>query len=448
MQTLISSRLDLLEKSSKWNYRSACFRRLMWAQILGAAMALIPIAGILAYFDTGRDFAVAICGCCLILIGSSTVLCNAAASMVAICSLVKSYLELRRICRLAEATEASTSAVSSLRQARRFAGQQATGVSFSLVFSLLLVPASFFGISAAWQAEYNMLDVACFFIQAFDALGNAVAVLLLSGSHRMSKAEVRLRGRCCKTGTRENVPQNSPLHLEIDSTWSRKVEELSMRGMTLRSLLQFYQEKLPSMPDWTYVPIEHKTRDVVRRAIIPLTSQEECAFAVSAFNRDGPRRAQVMVTHNWGNSFGDLLAAVLSDALQECSFTLPAQLLQEDCTFLQDLLAKMGCLDVTYWVFATATHMTGTHLQTSCTQCANMRASSDKDKKHILGKIKDINDFNAKLQVLIFDPKAGLVATWHAMDSLQQIGEVGRLIRWGLADAGSGKVWRAWEGHS
>ena len=78
----------------------------------------------------------------------------------------------------------------------------------------------------------------------------------------------------------------------------------------------------------------------------------------------------------------------------------------------------------------------------------NMRASSDKDKELILGKIKDINDFNAKLQVLIFDPKAGLVATWHAMDSLQQIGKVGRLIRWGLADAGSGKVWRAWEGHS
>ncbi|CAE7944472.1 unnamed protein product [Symbiodinium sp. KB8] len=78
----------------------------------------------------------------------------------------------------------------------------------------------------------------------------------------------------------------------------------------------------------------------------------------------------------------------------------------------------------------------------------NMRASSDKDKELILGKIEDIKEFNAKLQVLIFDPKAGLVATWNAMDSLQQIGEVGRLIRWGRADAGSGKVWRAWEGHS
>ena len=69
-----------------------------------------------------------------------------------------------------------------------------------------------------------------------------------------------------------------------------------------------------------------------------------------------------------------------------------------------------------------------------------MRASSEKDKELILGKIQDVDDFNAKLQVLIFDPKSGLVATWNAMDSLQQIGEVGRLISMGaLADAGSGK---------
>eukprot|EP00438_Fugacium_kawagutii_P030096 Skav228185 [mRNA] locus=scaffold3933:342613:343293:+ [translate_table: standard] len=74
-----------------------------------------------------------------------------------------------------------------------------------------------------------------------------------------------------------------------------------------------------------------------------------------------------------------------------------------------------------------------------------MQASSEKDKELILGRIQDIDDFNAKVQVLIFDPKSGLVASWNAMDSLQQIGEVGRLIKWGLADAGSGKVWKGWE---
>ena len=387
-----------------------------------------------------------------------------------------------------------------------------------------------------------------FLIQAFDALGNAVAVLLLSGSHRMAKVE-RSQGSqcgCWKVEKPEHSRNKQTSHEDVN--WTRKVEELSMRGMTLRSLLQFYQENLPSMPDWKYAPREHKTRDVVRRAIIPLTSREECAFSVSAFNKDGPKRAQVMVTHNWGNSFSDLLAAVLSDALQECSFSLPAELLQEDCAFLQDLLAKMGRLDETYWIcaFGVNQHISICHsnpydrdpftnqlhpvchcnstniidpdgrsasseinkfddmmslLETTggCRQviavdksldlfrrawCVaeiaeakrlqmdqslklwskatlqerartlenldvrDMRASSEKDKELILGKIQDVDDFNAKLQVLIFDPKSGLVATWNAMDSLQQIGEVGRLIRWGLADAGSGKVWKAWDSHN
>ena len=559
MQTLIASRLDLLEQSSNRNYRSGCFRRLMWAQVFGAAVVLLPIAGIIYGTITGGTIGSIFytSTMSLLAIGGITLLCNWAASIVAICSFRKSYLELRRICRLAEANEAPISARSSLRQARSFAGLQGLGVSFGLVFTVLLVPARVGSLLLGYyyrgyyysygDPQYDSLKVVLFLIQAFDALGNAVAVLLLSGSHRMAKVE-RSQGshRSWKVEKAEHRRNQQTSHEDVN--WTRKVEELSMRGMTLRSLLQFYQENLPSMPDWKYAPKEHKTRDVVRRAIIPLTSREECAFSVSAFNKDGPKRAQVMVTHNWGNSFSNLLAAVLSDALQECSFSLPAELLQEDCALLQDLLAKMGRLDHTYWICAFAVnqhisichsnpydrdpftnqlhpvcHCNSTNIIDSdgrsasseinkfddmmrllattggCRQviavdksldlfrrawCVaeiaeakrlqmdqslklwskatlqerartlenldvrDMRASSDKDKELILGKIQDVDDFNAKLQVLIFDPKSGLVATWNAMDSLQQIGEVGRLIRWGLADAGSGKVWKAWDGHN
>ena len=80
-----------------------------------------------------------------------------------------------------------------------------------------------------------------------------------------------------------------------------------------------------------------------------------------------------------------------------------------------------------------------------------MRASSEIDKELILNKIKhstNIDQFNSQLHSLIFDPTSGLVASWHAMDSLQQIGEVSRLIRWGVADAGTRKVWTAWEGNA
>ena len=550
MQTLIASRLDLLEQSSNRNYRSSCFRKLMWAQVFGAAVVLLPIAGMIHEIITDSYIGSIIfvtSTISLIAIGGITLLCNWAASIVAICSFGKSYSELRKICRLAEANEAPISARSSLRRARRFAGLQGLGVSFSLVFTVLLVPARVVSIAVANYDSYDALTVVLFLIQAFDALGNAVAVLLLSGSHRMAKVE-RSQGsqRIWKVEKPEHSRNQQTSHEDVN--WTSKVKELSMRGMTLRSLLTFYQENLPSMPDWKYAPREHKTRDVVRRAIIPLTSSEECAFSVSAFNKDGPKRAQVMVTHNWGNSFSDLLAAVLSDALQECSFSLPAELLQEECTFLQDLLAKMGRLDHTYWIcaFAVNQHISICHsnpcdrdpftnqlhpvchcnstniidpdgrsasseinkfddmmrlLATTggCRQviavdkpldlfrrawCVaeiaeakrlqmdqslklwskatlqgrartlenldvrDMRASSEKDKELILGKIQDVDDFNAKLQVLIFDPKSGLVATWNAMDSLQQIGEVGRLIRWGLADAGSGKVWKAWDGHN
>ena len=80
----------------------------------------------------------------------------------------------------------------------------------------------------------------------------------------------------------------------------------------------------------------------------------------------------------------------------------------------------------------------------------SMRASSEADKELMLNKIKSsmsIQQFNEELQSLIFYLKSGLLASWRAMDSLQQTGEVGRLIRWGLADAGTGKVWKAWEAH-
>ena len=74
-----------------------------------------------------------------------------------------------------------------------------------------------------------------------------------------------------------------------------------------------------------------------------------CDFSLK---RDGSRRAQVMVTHTWGNSFNDLLAAVVSDAFRECSFRMAARLLEDDCFFLSEILGKSSRLDDTYWICA------------------------------------------------------------------------------------------------
>ncbi|CAK9023133.1 Beta-amylase [Durusdinium trenchii] len=540
LERLIASRMDLLEQASNQNYCSGCVRRLLWVQAWGA--------GVTSVFFFGMGIIYVVCGriwdkllCAALAIAMFTSLCKVVTSMVAAGSLARSFLHLRRVLYEAE-LEDVPAAAKSLRRARRFAALQAIGVSFSLVLTIVVVP--FVLCENLGVMVDNDAVNAISLLQALDFLGHALAALLLSGSHRLPKvhqtsyqAGRQLSCWACPSQNRA-APEKETAW---SPTWKAKIEELSLRGMTLRSLLHFYQEHLPSMPDWTYTPKHHKTRDVVRRVIIPLTSQEELAFAVSALNRDGAQRAQVMVTHNWGNSFKHMLAAVVSDALQECSFKMAAQLLEEDCAFLCGILAKSRRLDDTYWIcaFAVNQHTSICHsnpydrdpltneLHPVCAcSCVNisdadgrsssseinkfddmmyhlattgicrqviavdksfelfrrawcvaeiaeakrlgmtqslkllskatiqtlevldvrsMNASSEKDKELILGKIHNIDEFNAQLQALIFDPTSGLVASWNTMDSLQQVGEVGRLIRWGLADAGTGKVWNAWD---
>eukprot|EP00439_Symbiodinium_sp_Y106_P011615 s1234_g1.t1 len=424
-------------------------------------------------------------------------------------------VDAAKITRVAGREDTPVAVTLPLKRAVKFAGLQAAFLVFSLMLAILLPPA------AAWVSIADTEDVAptwvAVVIQAMHYLGNAATVLFLISAPATRTAQ-------------------SP-------GWKAKVEELSRRGMTLRSLLRFYQEDIRCNLDWCYAPIHHKTKDVVRRVIIPVTSAEECSYAVSCMNRDGAQRAQIMVTHNWGNCFKDLLAAVISDALNECSFKLIANLLEEDCEILFDMLNQSRRLDDVYWIcaFAVNQHLTichnnpydrdpvaqelhpvcscssvnisdpdGTstvsevnkfddmmhHLASTgvCRQviavdqsldlfmrawCVaeiaearrlqmnqalklaskatimqrartlenvdveNMQASSEADKELILHKIRDstgIGKFNQDLQTLIFDPNSGLLASWSAMDSYQQIGEVGRLIRWGLADAGTGKV--------
>ena len=238
------------------------------------------------------------------------------------------------------------------------------------------------------------------------------------------------------------------------------------------------------------------------------------------------------------------MAAVLADALQECSFNLAARLLKQDTALLQQLLGKMGRLDATYWICAFAVNQHATichsnphdrdpltnvlhpvchcsfinitdpdgrsvesevnkfddmmyHLATTgkCRQviavdqsldlfrrawCVaeiaearrlqmdpvtetvvqsntagrartlqnldvrEMQASCERDKELILARIEDIDDFNAKVQALILGSESqALLPPGLPWIALQQIGEAGRLIKWGLADAGSGRVWKS-----
>ncbi|CAE7552336.1 BMY1 [Symbiodinium natans] len=586
IQMLIASQLNLLEQSSNRQYRARCFHKFVMVQIAASAStALLMLVGriVPGLWPTAMLL--------IVLIAVLAALCNLAASRVAIGSLAKTFFQLQRTLHAAELNDTPVPVRSSLRLARRFAALQVMGVAFSFLLTLLpviglVICCLFFdpfdspgfdvddyhairaiasmdpyvivfwresGLKVREGDTGNPLAWFTVFFQAFVVVGNAAVVLLLSGGNRLpqvNKQPCQCCGwTCCCVRLRQSraVPAKEP---DWSPLWKEKVEELALRGITLRSDLLFCQRELFSMPGWQYVPCEHKTRDVVRRAIIPLTSKEESSYAVSMFNREGSRRPQVMVTHNWGNCFKDLLAAVISDALQECSFSLAARLLEDDFDFLCQLLAKSGRLGDTYWICAFAVnqhacichsnpydrdpitnelhpvcncssvniidpdgrstsseinkfddmmyHLAGaggcrqviavdesldlfrrawcvaeiaeakrlhmnqalklasraTIMQRARTlenlDVRSMSASSEADKELILNKIhqsRNIEQFNAELQSLIFDPKAGLLESWNAMDSLQQTGEVGRLIRWGQADAGTGKVWKAWEAH-
>ena len=560
MQLLIVWRVEQLEDTSKLKYRSQCLRGILGVQWLGATFAftsvfLIDIERQDMYVDWGHMIE-ALCKIVTCLMWCLSIL----GSVVAMSSLCQFFRDLREVSRSAALSVTTNSGRHCLRRSVRFAGRQVIGLSVSLVLTTCVVPAALAQVGEVLPSchgdpdeactnepkqfqGYQSLDWLCILVQGLDILGNAAAAVLVSGCYRLSRTPT-----LCSKCLAKNDGNAKPL--EPSSTWSpawrAKVEELSMRGMTLNSLLLFHHG-LTSMEDWTYVPECHKTRDVVRRAIIPMTSSEGCAYAVSRLNWNGARRAQVMVTHNWGNNFKDLFAAVVSDALGECSFEMAGHLMDQDqdLHFLWTFLAKSKALETTYWIcaFAVNQHISichsnpydhdpltnqlhpvchcvhrnisdpeGTsaeseinkfddmmyHLATTegCRQviavdqsldlfhrawCVaeiaeakrlhmnqslklvssavlqrrantlqkldirDMGASSAKDKELILGRIENVDDFNAQLQSLIFDSQSGLLATWRVMDSLQQIGEVGRLIRWGVADGGTGKVWKAWD---
>ena len=319
MQKLIASRLDLLEQSSNSKFGGGCIRCLLRVQTCTASLAAIQFCIVVFAYVTKIFSSAGLMNIALALAGL-TLFWNVVASMVAICSFSRSFLMLRKVL----GKDVPVVAKSSLGQAQRLAALQTLGICFSLVLTIVVVPF----IVACNAGEYLgkrirrlQLDYVGASVQALDVLGNGLAVLLLSGSHRLPKLDRAPEQRLCCCACPRQTRALPEKERGWSPTWREKVEELSLRGMTLRSLLRFYQEELLPMPGWKYVPKEHKTKDVVRRAIIPLTSREESAYAVSALNKDGPQRARVMVTHNWGNCFKDCFQEILSRGVACCLFT-------------------------------------------------------------------------------------------------------------------------------
>ncbi|CAE7770911.1 BMY1 [Symbiodinium sp. CCMP2456] len=364
MQWLIERRFHALEKTSgrKWGGHKLAILLRIQAWCIGVAMFILgPAVALLEAPDTVvKGWVLFIFMVLAWGLGGIFLLANLLGASIALWALFGSVYDLR--CALQEQRLQHTpqDVAASLRDALRLNQWQAIAVSCSLLLSIALSPAVCWQVhtqhtlSFSWDLKRvsyptdHLASVLCgITVQFFDVLGNALAVVLLSGTHRVTEsASVGLwipSRRCCSGSTQT----------ERSETWRKTVEELSTRGLTLNSLMKFYEEDLCYVHGtyWSYVPEKHKTRDVVRRVIIPLTAGQRCAYATSSYNRDGPKTPKIMVTHNWGNHFKDLLAAIVAHALQECSFQTAAKMLR-DPVFLRGLLQENGRLNDVYWVCA------------------------------------------------------------------------------------------------
>ena len=202
MQMLIISRLDVLEQASRQNYRSSCIRTLVRVQVCNATAATLGL-GFVTLIDSVPEVLFV-----SLLLAPLCFCVNLAACVLAICSLMQTFLQMHRVLHLVDHASIAPTASSSLRRARRFALLQATGVCLSLVLTILVFPVAYLGWTPIWMKRMTRmitdrrqtLLLVIVLVQAADVIGNAACVLLLSGSHRLPAGQQsRTRQISCRT---------------------------------------------------------------------------------------------------------------------------------------------------------------------------------------------------------------------------------------------------------
>eukprot|EP00931_Biecheleriopsis_adriatica_P033441 TRINITY_DN19408_c2_g1_i1.p1 TRINITY_DN19408_c2_g1~~TRINITY_DN19408_c2_g1_i1.p1 ORF type:complete len:734 (+),score=127.56 TRINITY_DN19408_c2_g1_i1:36-2237(+) len=227
---------------------------------------------------------------------------------------------------------------------------QFIGTLIQVVSSLALVILGCLQNNLVWPLILRGVDVnlMSFIMLWLDCLATSLGSSFASGagsgalrsSHSLEALRMLAQGRRQEAMSRYQKSQEE---------WQDKVEELAGRGFTLAALLSFYKQIRQFMPHFD--SSQHTTTDVVREAIIPASSEKACSLAEVLM--DGKTvRPKKMVTHNWGNVFRDLVAAIIADSLGEDEFCKVAYLLDHDVSTLESWLEKGDCFSTTYWVCA------------------------------------------------------------------------------------------------
>jgi len=291
---------------------------------------------------------------------------------VPICFLIWIVVVLATLCRVVlmfhkapKTTRQQGLAVASTFQAHRGRCiQQFIGVIISLATTAMAATATSILCTKPRDAMSLHISIAA---QCINLLFNAAGIILLSGASSLITSKgflrfppLRCSGSRCQSrrcyGFRSPCRSTNMTNLKIgeENDWEKKTRDLANRGISLGELLVFYKGLGDTvMP--SFQPSVHTTHDVVRLAVIPLTSSD-CISYAQLVNKGEKVLPKKMVTHNWSNLFRDLLASVISDALEEHTFEFIAELLSDRAgvQVLEDMLREHGSLQKTYWICAFA----------------------------------------------------------------------------------------------
>ncbi|CAJ1385979.1 unnamed protein product [Effrenium voratum] len=127
------------------------------------------------------------------------------------------------------------------------------------------------------------------------------------------------------------------------------------------------------------------------------------AYATS-INGGRPRLAQKMVTHSWGNKFCHLISAIFSDALEEETYDMVAQLLMsKDFEGVSARLQQNKKLDVPYWVCAFSVNQHAgicARVPPRDSTGREITACSCSTAKHFEGDLSEMNKFDDMMAFL------------------------------------------------
>ncbi|CAK0905716.1 unnamed protein product [Prorocentrum cordatum] len=391
---------------------------------------------------------------------------------------------------MARETQRRGVATEETRNVPRFLIFQMVGSSMGIVSSFVAHLSKMWTSDLSWPILGRPVDertpeflIAVQGVILVDTTLNAFAALALSGAcfgalrgGLSTTRSERQRQRTWKQFSAEWEPRG-------DMDWNAKVEELAGRGFTLQALLEFYcrlgNDVMPYFDPW-----KHTTEDVVRGAIIPLSAERKTSMAEIMMHHS-PVQPNKMVTHNWGNIFTDLIAAIVSDALSEVEYCKVSTLLIHDIDTLmrrQSVACEMNKFDQLMmslsagnsefaqvvavdkrfdifnraWCVAeiAAAHSAGmsqslqlpslAHLEKNRDGLVDLKISSaqasmPEDKEVILGRIPDLDAFDRSFRDLMFGQ---LLPSWSRLDSCDHMLQAGRIARWqSVAQKHSAVAW-------